>query len=225
MMKKAVLHNVRAAMFDLDGTLFDSVGVWMNIDEKFLGMRGKTPTPEYKRAIAGLNNAECAEFTVEFYGLPDTPESLLKEWHEMAHSEYAKSVKLMPHAEKYVKDAFSRGIKIYAVTSLDGALAETGLMNNGIRDCFSGIVGAGELGLSKRNPEIYLHAAAVAGESPRSCVMFDDIAEAARAARKAGFISVAVRNEKSYDDGAKLDADCADYCVDSFAAAPLLLND
>lgn len=220
-----ILHNIRAAMFDLDGTLFDSVGVWMNIDDKFLSARGHKPTPEYKRGIAALSNIECAKFTIDFYGLSDTPEELVAEWYDMARKEYAHSVKLMPFAGEYVRQAHSRGIKLYAVTSLSEELAELGLKNNGIAECFSGLVSAGATGLSKSKPEIYKYAAELACERPSACVMFDDIVRATRAAKQAGFIAVAVRNDKSYDDGMKVSDDCADYLVSSFAAAPILLND
>lgn len=224
MTEKKVLHNIKAAMFDLDGTLFDSVGVWMDIDDKFLAARGHKPTPEYKRGIAALSNIECAKFTIDFYGLDDTPERLVAEWYDMARNEYAHNVKLMPFAGEYVRQAHSRGIKLFAVTSLSDELAALGLKNNGIADRFSGLISAGATGLSKSKPEIYKYAAELAGERPSACVMFDDIARATLAAREAGFISVAVRNEKSYDDGMAIDG-CADFCVSSFAEAPILLND
>lgn len=223
-MTKDVLHKIKAAMFDLDGTLFDSIGIWTKIDEMFLAARGRVPTPEYKHSIAAMSNAECAKFTIEYYNLDDTPEALIAEWHDMARREYS-SVELMPHAKEYLQSVHSRGIKIYALSSLDKELAILALKHSGIYELFSGLIFAGQGGLSKNKPEIYLHAAKTAEAAPSACVMFDDIIRATCAAKEAGFISVAVRNEKSYDDGLTADSDSADYFVSSFAAAPELYFD
>ncbi len=86
------VKNIDAAIFDLDGTLFDSVEMWHEIDEVFLRRRGLSPTTEYRRAIVALGFTATAYFTVDYYKLKDTPEQLMDEWSEMARERYAHTV-------------------------------------------------------------------------------------------------------------------------------------
>ena len=64
---RKILHGIGAAVFDLDGTLFDSTRLWYDIDERFLGARGLRPTAEYQRDIAALGNLAAAAYTVKYY--------------------------------------------------------------------------------------------------------------------------------------------------------------
>ncbi len=118
------LFGNKAAVFDLDGTLFDSARLWERIDDEFLRRRGRTPTAEYKRGIAALGNREVARFTVEFYGLKDTPEELMREWADMARHEYANAIRLFDGAREYIERTAAEGIIALAVTSLARELAE-----------------------------------------------------------------------------------------------------
>lgn len=217
------LIGVKAAVMDLDGTLFDSTGLWADIDVAFLKKRGFEPTAEYKRGIAALGNREVARFTVRYYGLKDTEDELICEWAEMARDAYKSTVKLLPGAREYLERIRSRGIKILAVTSLARELAEAGLIGNCIYDMFDCIITADETGLSKTAPDIYTYAAARAGAEPSACVAFDDVIEAIRSAKRAGFKTVAVRGEGGYDDGAADGFDAADYVVRDLSFAPELL--
>ena len=67
--KNNVMRGVRAAIFDLDGTLFDSISVWERIDVDYLKKRGLAPSDEYRKAIAALGNLETARFSVEYFKL------------------------------------------------------------------------------------------------------------------------------------------------------------
>lgn len=211
------IHGVRAAIFDLDGTLFDSTELWFKIDVDFLKKRGYQPTEEYRRALGALGNREAAHFTVSYYKLSDTPEQLMEEWAGMARHEYANSVKLFDGAREYLQDVHKRGIKIVAVTSLAKELVEAGLNSNGIYKYFDNIVTADETGLSKTSPDIYVYAAKAAGVSTEACVAFDDVQTALDSARKAGMKTVAV-----VGNGFHCSGDCADHVVETIAGAPVL---
>ena len=215
-----IIHGVRAAIFDLDGTLFDSTGLWYQIDIDFLKKRGLQPTEEYRRALGALGNREAANFTVSYYKLNDTPEELMEEWAGMARHEYAHNIKLFDGAKEYIEDLHARGIAIVAVTSLARELAVAGLENNGIIEYFKEVVTADETGLSKTSPDIYVHAAAVAGVSVEECVAFDDVQTALTSAKKAGMKTVAV-----VGDGFHCNGDCADYVAGTIADAPTLSID
>ncbi len=216
------LKNIRVAIFDLDGTLFDSTHVWLDIDDKFLSKRGYAPTPEYHSAIAALGNREVANFTVKYYNLPDTPDDLMREWFEMAIDAYANTVELIAGAGEYLRAASAHGIKIYAVTSLSRELAEPCLRRHNLTDLFEEVIASDDCGLSKSSPEIFTYAAERAGVRACECVVFDDVAAALLSAKRAGMTTVAVRGDKSYSHGGESVDGVADYVVADFCRAPKL---
>lgn len=217
-MRNSGFKGIRAALFDLDGTLFDSVGLWHEIDDIFLGKRGKISTAEYKRAIAAISFTAAADFTIEYYSLDDTPEQLMSEWIELARHAYSHTVKLFDGAREYLEECRARGIHIVAVTSLKRELAEACMKNNGVFELFSHTVTSDEAGLLKSSPEIYLHAASLVGAKPSECAVFDDVSEAIEAAHAAGMHTVAiVRNDALYGSH-----DCAEIKIPDIRHAPEL---
>ena len=215
-----VLHK-QAAIFDLDGTLFDSVDMWHEIDEIFLRKRGLEPTTEYKRGIVALGFTATAYYTIDHYKLDDTPEQLMNEWAELARDAYAHTVGLLSGAREYLNDCARSGLKIAAVTSLCAEFALSCLKNNGISDLFSHVFTADDVGMSKNSPDIYLYAAKVLGVSPERCIVYDDAAAAIAAAGAAGMTTVAVKGILFGDDDFKAHAD---YIVPSLDKAPRLVK-
>ncbi len=219
-MNRDAIYGVKAAVFDLDGTLFDSARLWSQIDIAFLKKRGLYPTPEYKRALAALGNMELARFTVDYYRLSDTPEALVREWTDMALFEYEHNIKLFDGAKEYVLDVYERGITVVAVTSLVRELAEPCLARGGLLDIMKSLITADETGLSKTSPEIYRYAAKTARAETKACVAFDDVARAVQSAKLAGMTTVAVRDAVGEGDCGQFEY--ADYVVDSVSDAPRL---
>lgn len=214
------IRGVRAAVFDLDGTLFDSVGLWHEIDEIFLRKRGFEPTDEYKRSIAALGFRATAYFTVEYFGLDETPETLMDEWNELAEYAYKHTIKLFDGVCEYLTACAAEGIRIFAVTSLKRELVESCLESNGVRRFFEEIITADETGMSKSTPDIYEYAAKRAGCAAYECVAFDDVHDAINAAKAAGMKTVAI----SRADGLFGAHDGADFIVDGVAKAPKLIR-
>lgn len=215
---RKILHGIGAAVFDLDGTLFDSTRLWYDIDERFLGARGLRPTAEYQRDIAALGNLAAAAYTVKYYGLNETPEALAAEWSDMARKEYAERIPLLRGAREYLELTKAAGVTVLAATSLARELAEPCLKNNGIFDLFDGILTADEAGFGKNTPDIYLYACRLAGVEPRHAVAFDDIPTAIGSAKRAGLVTVSVVSIKT--ERGRTDA--ADYIVADLSQAPLL---
>ena len=219
---RKTINNIRVAIFDLDGTLLDSTHVWEDIDDKFLSKRGYMPTIEYHRGIAALSNREVANFTIEYYGLTDTPDELMAEWFDMAIDAYSHTVELLPHAGEYIRTVAASGVEIYAVTSLSRELAEPCLKRHGLLELFREVIVSDDCGLSKSSPDIFTYAAKRAGVSSSECVVFDDVAAAIRSAKAAGMITVAVRGDGSYVHGGEPVDGVADYVVADFSQAPEL---
>ena len=91
----------KAAIFDLDGTLLDSMGVWDQVDIDFLGKRGIEVPPDYMIKVSSMQFQQIAEYTIARFGLKDTPEELMQEWDDMARVAYSTTVEAKPGALDY----------------------------------------------------------------------------------------------------------------------------
>ena len=97
-----MLERMKGAIFDLDGTLLDSMGVWRKIDEDFLGKRGYLVPEDYLKAITSMNFKGAADYTIERFGLNEHPEDIMEEWFAMAIAAYTYHVQLKPYVREYL---------------------------------------------------------------------------------------------------------------------------
>ena len=108
------MKQYKGAIFDLDGTLLDSMRVWEDIDVAFLKKRGLEVPPDYQEAITPLGFLEAARYTIRRFGFPETPEELIQEWHQMAVDAYTYEVELKDGAAEYLRYLKEKGIRLVA---------------------------------------------------------------------------------------------------------------
>lgn len=185
----------RGAIFDLDGTVLDSLGVWHHVDQRFFGARG-IPIPEdYVRAIAGMSFLETAEYTVKACGLHESVEDVMAEWLALAADEYAHDVELVPGARAYLRMLKREGVRLAAATANRLTLVEPALTRLGIRELFEAILTTGDIGdRNKSDGALFQMAAARLHVPPAECAVFEDTLEGIRGARAAGMGAYAVKS-------------------------------
>lgn len=188
---------IKAAIFDLDGTLIDSLGVWGEIDVKFLAKRGLEVSPDYADKISAMRFEDAARYTKERYGFSDTVEEILREWNELALREYSNNIKLKPFALGYLRKLRENGYILAVATTLIELLYTPVLKNNGIYEFFDFICSTDDIEKSKEHPDIYHHAAKNLGVSPEECVVFEDVYPAIQSAKSAGMTVYAVYDKYS----------------------------
>ena len=198
-------------LFDFDGTLVDSNGVWVEIDNGFLARRGLTPTREYSDTVGHSIFPIAAQFTKDYYCLDMTPEAIMAEWLDMARDAYARQVPMKPGAEAFLARCAAAGEPMALLTACVPELCRAALAHHGLTDCFSHILTAAELGLEKRNPALYRHAAERCGVPNGDCVLFDDSPLACAAARKAGWQVYGVADPIFAHQGAEMGKVCHVY--------------
>ena len=191
------MKNIKAVIFDLDGTLIDSMYVWAKVDVDFLSERGIPVTKEYTETVRGMFFKTAAEYTRRTYGLSESIEEIMQCWLDMAHHEYAHHVRLKAHVREYLDCLKENAIKIGMATSSDPYLLETVLQNNGIRHYFDEICYTSQVGKNKSHPDIYRYTAQKLGVAEQDCMVFEDIPEGINGANQAGMYTVAVYDEAS----------------------------
>ena len=195
-------------VFDLDGTLLDSNGIWTQIDVDFLGQRGLTVTQEYNDFVAHAIFPTAAAFTKEYYGLDESPEEIMDGWRALARDAYGKALPLKPGARACLERFQTAGETMALFTACEPTLCRAALERLALERYFCRVVYAQELNVEKRSPEAYVRLCRMLGETPENCTMIDDSPVACRAAKAAGMTVIGV-----YDPFFASDREnCASFC-------------
>ena len=181
-------------LFDMDGTLIDSNGIWKDVDRTFLARRGMPYTHAYYEGVAHTIFPLAAQFTKEFCHLEESCDEIMAEWMELAQGMYAK-VAIKPGVRAYLKQCKAEGRTMAVVTSAVPEHCLTALHHLDLEKYFQNITFAQELKLEKKDPAIWLAAAEKNGVRPEDCTVFDDSLAACQGARAARMRTVGV-----YDD-------------------------
>lgn len=200
--------------FDMDGVLTDSNGVWKKVDREFLGRRGLRYTHAYYEGVAHVPLPQAAVFTREFCHLTESCEEIVAEWMELARDSYAH-VPVKPGVRAYLKQCKAEGRRMAVVTSSVPEHCRMALEALDLEKYFERITFAQELGLTKREPDIWLAAAKAAGVRPEDCTVFDDSLAACRGARTARMRVVGVYDSLFAQDEAEMRSFC-DVYIKSF---------
>lgn len=194
------MNNIKAAIFDLDGTLVDSMWVWEQIDIDYLKKKGHIVPLNLKDKINHLSFNQTAMYFKEEFNLDDSIETIMSDWNTMAYVHYSKNITLKEGALEFLKRLKSSGIKIGLATSNSVILLEAVLKNNNIYSYFDSITTTSEVSRGKDKPDVYLLAAEKLGITPTNCVVFEDIVPAVIGAKAANMKTIAI-----YDEAAKHD--------------------
>lgn len=179
-------------IFDLDGTITDTNGLWLEVDREFLARRGLAPTPEYQRVVERSIYPIAAAFTKEYYQLPDTPESIMAEWDTLADHHYRELAPLKPGAEAFLRQCRAEGRPMAIFTACRPALCQAVLERFRLRELFDHVIFAEEIGLEKRNPLCFTRLSELLGAPPEECTLFDDSPDNCATAARAGMDTVGV---------------------------------
>lgn len=210
-----MIENFEAVLFDLDGTLVDSMWLWQAIDIEYLAGFGLEVPDDLGSVIDGMGFSETAAYFKERFNIPDSVEKIKETWNNMAYEFYCTRVPLKSGAKDFLKYLKSKGIKTAIGTSNSIELVNNVLDALEISHYFDTVVTACMVNAGKPKPDIYLKAADNLGVAPSKCIVFEDIIQGITAGKNAGMTTVAVDDNYSRDSAA-LKAELADYYIDSF---------
>ncbi|MCF0121800.1 MAG: HAD family phosphatase [Lachnospiraceae bacterium] len=186
------MNKCKGNIFDLDGTLLDSMGLWQQIDVKFLTKRGLEVSADYQRMITPMGFFDAAVYTIERFALYETPDELIQEWIDMAYEAYSQMLLLKPYAYDYVKKLHQTGRKLAIATSSERYLVMSSLERTRLLPMLDTVVTVKDVNRGKGFPDIYEKAAKDLGLEPEKCAVYEDIIEGIRGAQAGNFMSVGV---------------------------------
>lgn len=183
------MNSFYAAIFDLDGTLLDSMDVWEKISIEFLAKRSIKSIPDdYIKEIYSRSFEESAIYTITLFSLNESPGEVIAEWNEMALERYSHEISLKPYAKEYLDKLRNTGIVLAVATSLPVVLYEPVLKNNGIYNWFSSFCSTDEVTRGKEHPDVFILASQKMKISPQYCAVFEDTLPGVRSAKQAGMM-------------------------------------
>ncbi len=183
--------SFKAAIFDFDGTLAITDGLWRMVDEAFFARRGIPYDAEIARALSTRGFADGAVWCIERYGLDETPEDICAEWTRTSIDLYKTEVCLRSGAGEYLHYLRSIGIPIALATINDRKILSA-MQRVDIFSLFDCVVCGQEGGRSKSHPDIFYKAACELGVGPAEAIVFEDTPDAVATASAAGFLTCAV---------------------------------
>ncbi len=189
--------DIDAIIFDLDGTLMDSMGVWREIDVEFLSRFGMSVPDDLLKNIEGMSFSETAVYFRDVLGIPLTVEEISDCWNEMAMYKYSHEVKPKPGAKEFVLCAKDLGIPMAIASSNSVPLIEAVLKRNGLEDCIDAVAISCEVPKGKPAPDVYLLAAKRVNADPSRCVVFEDILPGIIGGKAAGMRVIVMDDQHS----------------------------
>ena len=191
------LAGKKAFLFDLDGTLVDSMWMWGAIDVEYLGKFGLTCPPDLQKAIEGMSFSETAAYFKKRFALEASLEEIKADWVSMSIEKYRSQVPPKPGTEAFLSWAAKQNIKMAVCTSNGREMVDAVLSSLNLARYFDCIITGCEVAAGKPSPDIYLEAARRMKVSPEECDVFEDVPAGILAGKRAGMEVFAVEDEYS----------------------------
>ncbi len=213
---------IRGAIFDLDGTLLDSMFIWDTIGADYLRSLGIEPKEDLRETFKTFSLEQSAEYYREHYGVMLSVEEIINGVNDMVENYYIKSVPLKTGVREFLMKLRDYGVKMCIATVTDRYLVEAALKRCGVREFFSEIFTCAQVGRSKEEPVIYRVAREHLGTDKTETVVFEDALYALQTAKADGFVVAAVYDV--HEDNQKNMKSIADFYIEDFSDVDLFLN-
>lgn len=189
--------SIKGAIFDMDGTLIDSMHLWINIGTRYLNKRGIEVSPEQTKDMSQMLLEAMSVYMQENFGLTESSQEIIDDINAMVENGYYEEVQLKDTVVETLEAFKEAGVKMCVATATDRHLVEACLGRLGILDYFSAVFTCGEEHTTKRIPDIYLKAGAHLGTDPENTFIFEDTLVSIYGAKQSGYKVVGVADKWS----------------------------
>ena len=182
------MHEFKGAIFDMDGTLLDSMPVWKRLTQGYLAEFGLTVTDEEYAAFEGFSQPQVAQYFADRYPeLPGGASGLMEGMDRLITKRYETIAKPKDGVLRFLDELRRRGVKMAIATLTARRHAEKALRDRNMMGYFDFMLTIEDVGISKYQPDIYLKSAEKMGLAPAECIVFEDAPYACATAKRAGF--------------------------------------
>ena len=186
------------AIFDMDGTLIDSMIFWKNLAAEYLGSKGVKELPEdLLERIKPMTMSESAALFQQEFGLTGDPEA---EMNAMMDDHYRNDILLKSGVREYLQMLRSKGVRMCVASATAEHLMEACLTRLGVRDCFEFLLSCETVGAGKRSPLVYHESARLLGADPAEIAVYEDALYAVKTAKEAGYYVIGVYDESASEN-------------------------
>lgn len=191
---------IRGAIFDIDGTLLDSLGIWEEADERYLEEQGIQAEEGLVRILYPMTLQEACAYIRRHYPVEDTQEEIISKIRKIVEVFYREQAPLKKGVAGFLSAIRAKGIPVIAATTGEKALAEAAFQRLGIETFFREILTCTGVGAGKDQPKIYEEGARLLGSRPEETLVFEDAFYALKTASDAGFLTIGVRDPYNEQD-------------------------
>jgi HAD superfamily hydrolase (TIGR01509 family) len=212
------IHNIKGAIFDLDGTLIDSMPYWDNLGIEYLRQKGcniPKNTSEILNTLKTMSLAQSARYFKEHYSVPGREEEIIKEIVGLIESHYRLDIPLKPSVVPFLDMLCRNNVKMCIATATDRDLAKAALERLNVLKYFEFILTCTEAGAGKDDPEFFLKALKMLKTPREGTIVFEDALHAIKSAKAAGLLVAAVYDRSAHDEREEIKF-TADVYLDSF---------
>ncbi len=214
MIDKKEKRDIRGAIFDVDGTLLDSMNIWDQAGARYLQGLGKEPEQGLNKILFSLSLADGAAYLKKTYDLTQTEEEIHQGVLDVVDAFYRDEAQAKAGVRELLAALSAKGVAMTVATSSDKRQIRTALERLDLAKYFQELFTCGEVGGSKNEPEIFHRAAALMGTTPEDTCVVEDGLYAVRTANNAGYYTIGVYDASSHDDWQDLQKE-ADLALES----------
>lgn len=186
---------VKGVIFDMDGTLVDSMKDWRYVNEDYLKQQGYTVPENFQEIVTPMSSQQFANYCIETYGVKDSEETIIKWIRQNMRERYRHSIPLKPYAQELIDDLLKRGVRLCIATATATELYPIALETHQLTDKFEFIINCDEVGANKKSPRIFHIAAERLGLTPKDIVVYEDSFYGIKSASEGGYNVVGVYDE------------------------------
>lgn len=191
-------HNtLQGVIFDLDGTLLDSTGMWRQVDGRLMAQYGKEVPPDLSETVQRMSIEEFSQFFVEEFDLPVTPEQIAQQVADMVAEEYREKLQLKPHVPEILDWLDQQDIPYGVATATYGELAEAALRRLHVWERLRFLLTEQNAGAPKTQPRIFQLAAQKLHLGRRQIAVVEDSLHALEGAKNGGFFTIGIADPEN----------------------------
>jgi len=203
------------AIFDMDGTIMDSMPAWKNLGKDYLIGKGIRAPKNLSEILSAMSMTESANYFRKEFGIIDCMEQIISDVNGLIEDKYRYEMPLKPYVKEYLSKLKRDGINMCVVTATPILLAKAALERLEVLQYFSFVVGCDEVGVGKSEPDSYYLAARKMRADVSDAVVYEDADYAMKTAKEAGFYTIGVYDESVGKSKEEMQLLCDRY-IDSF---------